>query len=391
MANAAQGETDLTGENNIIFRIVFQSDPAVTQEGAIVDDFTVDGFQDDEDDDNDGVLDVNDNCPLIGNSSQLDTDNDGEGDACDTDDDGDGIADSEDNCPLIANADQADADGDGIGDVCDNDLDNDGVPNDIDLCPGTIANAIVDTDGCAIFSLPADNFTILSTGESCEISNNGMISINAATTMNYTATLTDTNGATALAFTESTSFTDLVAGNYTLCITVEGQSGFEQCFNIIVTEPEALDVSSVVNSLDNMITLSLSGSDTYFIELNGESHITTENEISLPLDRVENILSVQTDRDCQGTHQENIVLSSEIFVYPNPNTTGILNMYLGSPDEFTDVEIALFDVNGGSIFSRRVPVNNGYVTFSIETLPAGAYILNLRTRNSLLNYKIIRR
>ncbi|WP_372975474.1 hypothetical protein, partial [Muriicola sp.] len=55
-ANAALGEPDLTAESNVIFRIVFHSDPAVTQEGVIIDDLVVEGFQDDDDDDNDGVL-----------------------------------------------------------------------------------------------------------------------------------------------------------------------------------------------------------------------------------------------------------------------------------------------------------------------------------------------
>jgi hypothetical protein len=35
------------------------------------------------------------------------------------DQDGDGVCDADDNCPLVANADQTDTDGDGIGDVCD--------------------------------------------------------------------------------------------------------------------------------------------------------------------------------------------------------------------------------------------------------------------------------
>ena len=54
----------------------------------------------DSDDDNDGALDVNDNCPLVSNANQLDTDNDGSGNACDSDDDNDGITDASDCAPL---------------------------------------------------------------------------------------------------------------------------------------------------------------------------------------------------------------------------------------------------------------------------------------------------
>lgn len=90
--------------------------PEKTQEPGIVDS------------DNDGIPDSEDNCPNTHNPDQTDSDGDGLGDACDPvdtltpvppDSDGDGIPDSDDNCPNTYNPDQTDTDGDGLGDACD--------------------------------------------------------------------------------------------------------------------------------------------------------------------------------------------------------------------------------------------------------------------------------
>jgi hypothetical protein len=114
--------------------------------------------QDDEDGDNIG--DVCDNCLSAFNPDQEDADGDDDGDSCDvcTDTDGDEYGDpgfpanlcATDNCPSTHNPDQTDFDGDGLGDSCDacTDVDGDGFgdpgfPNNTcltDNCP-TIANA----------------------------------------------------------------------------------------------------------------------------------------------------------------------------------------------------------------------------------------------------------
>jgi Ca2+-binding RTX toxin-like protein len=54
------------------------------------------------DPDGDGIGRLTDNCRLVANPSQLNTDGDTQGDACDLDDDGDGVLDVSDSCPTTA-------------------------------------------------------------------------------------------------------------------------------------------------------------------------------------------------------------------------------------------------------------------------------------------------
>lgn len=307
------------------------------------------------------------------------------------DGDNDGVLDADDNCPLTANSDQADADNDGVGDACDDDSDNDGVPDTLDACADTAPNVVVNFNGCEVFSLPANNFTIKTTGESCISSNNGSIEIGAVTNSNYTASLTNALGTTTANFSANTTFTNLLAGDYTLCIRVEGQVDFERCFDIIISEPEPLSVSSKIGITDSKLTLNLSGGKLYTIELNNTIHVTSDSQITLPLNKVENTLSVKADKDCQGIYEETIVLSSEILIYPNPISNGELTIYLGSSDEFKQVETSLYNVSGTRVLKKMVEPDNGYVLLNMDRLSKGTYLLNIKTEKSLLNYKIIKR
>ena len=390
IANAALGEIDLTNESNIIFRIVFHSDAAVNQEGVVIDDFQIQGVQDDDDDDNDGILDVNDNCPLIANANQLDTDNDGIGNVCDIDDDGDGVLDVNDNCPLTINPNQEDADNDGVGDVCDSDADNDGVPNSSDQCPETTINAVVDANGCEVFSLPSNNYRIRTTSESCISSNNGRIDIEANQSLNYSAVLTGNGVDMSSDFTATTIFDNLASGNYSVCITIDSRPNYINCSDVIITAPEPLGVGSKIDGLSKQVTLNLTGAHEYIINLNGIEITTTKNEITLSLSRIENTLFVKTSKDCQGVYQENIVLGTEVYIYPNPIAGGNLTILSGESQSNTAV-VSLFSINGTRLFSKLHTINNQKILFNVDSLSRGIYILNVKTENTLSSYKIIRK
>ncbi|MFK7886712.1 MAG: ExeM/NucH family extracellular endonuclease [Gammaproteobacteria bacterium] len=68
----------------------------------------------------------------------------------DADTDGDGVADSIDNCTIVANPDQRDTDGDGHGNICDADLNNDCIVNVVDL--GILRTVFFTTDEDADFN-----------------------------------------------------------------------------------------------------------------------------------------------------------------------------------------------------------------------------------------------
>jgi hypothetical protein len=87
----------------------------------------------DMDDDEDGLDDVDDDCPTD-SGEQIDTDGDGWCDNSDADDDNDGVYDFNDAMPLDAN-ETMDFDGDLIGDNADPDDDNDGCLDEDDDLP----------------------------------------------------------------------------------------------------------------------------------------------------------------------------------------------------------------------------------------------------------------
>ncbi|TDQ33262.1 alpha-amylase family glycosyl hydrolase [Zeaxanthinibacter enoshimensis] len=267
------------------------------------------------------------------------------------------------------------------------DDDHDGVENSFDNCPATPLGSMVDVNGCVVFNLPADNFTIETASETCRSSDNGSITVIANQSLSYTANLSGPTSADQQ-FTEQSVFDGLTAGQYTLCITVDSESSYQQCYELEITEPEDLSVSSKVNNSNKLLSLELKGGSTYTISLDGRQYTTTSEYYELPLKRGANKLKVSTGKECQGVYEETIYLSSSPL-YPNPVSSQQLNVEFGESSIGERVQVDVYDLGGRIQLSTVEESVSASMILDISGLAKGTYLVGITTTDGQQFHKLL--
>lgn len=269
------------------------------------------------------------------------------------------------------------------------DEDEDGVFDDgDDLCLGTPKGVEVDTSGCPVNRFPSDNFQVQIQSESCRNNNDGSVAITATdTSLTYTAVLDGGGTPINMDFTDTHTFENLAAGNYSLCITgTDGSITYQEvCFNSIISEPALLTTIAVAN--ETTLELSLDGGNFYNVELNGLVTQTQESEISLELKNGLNTLKVYTDLPCQGSYEETFFIASKPIVYPNPidnETKVFLNGLVG------EVNVQVFSANGRLVLRDTRTVNGNELEMDFSLLPIGIYYLNIQGSEIREVFKLIK-
>lgn len=238
------------------------------------------------------------------------------------------------------------------------------------------------------YSLPASNFKLQATDETCKTSNNGTIGITATQPLSYTAVITSNNKNSTQTFSTSLQLTGLDAGVYSICITVAGSSTYKQCFEVIIKEPKDLAVYSSVNKDGSQVLLRLEGGASYSINLNGQVITTTQQEILLPLIMGTNLVKISTDKTCQGTIEKTFINTNSVFIYPNP-VKDVLNINMGSmaSDNF---KVSIRSLDGRLLQSSSHPVEQGMISVNLPQLPKGLYLLILSSNNNQTVHKFIK-
>lgn len=295
------------------------------------------------------------------------------------DDDEDGVLNQNDNCPEAANSGQEDLDGDGIGDVCDDDIDGDGVTDEIDTCPNTPTGVTVNANGCII--LPSNNFNIEVKSETCPDKHNGQIKITASATYDYVATISGENKS----FQNNLTVDNFAPGTYDICIEVPGITS-KYCYTAEIKEGTTVSGKSSVTS--NKVSIAIDkGTAPYNILVNGENVLNTFSS-SFEVDvKHGDLVEIKTAILCEGIFSKTIDLFDTVIVYPNP-TNGIFEIAL--PVLLKQIRIEMFTVNSQLISSERYPVIYGKVQLNIEKLPAAVYIVKVYLENPV-SVKIIKK
>ena len=292
------------------------------------------------------------------------------------DNDGDGIVDILDNSPLVANPDQSDSDGDGVGDVTD-DADHDGVWNPFDICPDTPLGELVDLEGCLIYYLPAKNFSISKT-EKCAGENSIGLTVQD-TSVSYNVSVSGAVNTTDRITGSSWSLDQLSAGVYSVCVTVEGVNPleFERCFEVTISEPDPLVVSSFFSKSEESVSFDLSGGTTYQITQNGKTTQTSSSKYTVQLEKGINNISISTGIECQGLFENSYLNSYEVKYTPNPFKEE-LQLFIGGKDNL--VEIGVYAPNGQLVDYRTVSLSFGMRSYTLETTnyKQGVYIIKVK-------------
>jgi|GEM_PF-1193082 len=235
--------------------------------------------------------------------------------------------------------------------------------------------------------LPANNFRLIASDAGCVSSNNGSIKISAIENLAYTAKITTNKSTQEYSFTQTLEVPSLRPGNYNICITVDGHSDYIQCFDATISEPKPLTVYSMVNS-GNKVSLSLSGSSSYTILLNGNTFQTEASSITLDLLDGMNKLSVSTEKECQGVVERDLFVSEAHKIYPNPfDQTLFVN--LGN-DISPTAQITVASLNGSIVYTGVSEVQSHLVQVNLSDLTSGMYVIKIKTGQSESSSKIFK-
>ena len=271
------------------------------------------------------------------------------------------------------------------------DTDNDGVMDINDNCPDTPEGSVVDLNGCVLFTLASNNYSVKSVSASCIGSNNGKIEVSAEdTSYTYQVNISGLDSTYSLSADNNHSqvIEDLQVGAYTINFTIDSQEGYIQSFETTITEPAPLQGKAQLDYFSKTAKLKLMGSEGYYIEVNGQMMASNSNDFSAPLKPGKNIIKVTTPLDCQGVYEEVLFMSEKLRYFPNP-VQNQLNITVPGTD--SEINIEIFTDGGANLYRGTHSINGSRtIQLPMSRYKSGLYIVTGSGKTVNESFKIIK-
>jgi hypothetical protein len=275
--------------------------------------------------------------------------------------------------------------------VTSNDFDEDGILNQNDDCPDTPEGTVVDYKGCPTFVLSENNNKVEITSATCIGYSDGSIGLSVVdTSHDYTITITGKPDVTITGNNDKASVTGLSKGTYTVCFKVDGEPEYEQCFDVLIEEPERISAYIDIDIDNKTSSFQLSGSSNYNIDINGTVYNVKEDRFTTSLPTGINIIKVYTDLDCQGIIEKEVFISEDILYYPNP-TINDVNVHISGMDK--KVMISVFSEKGDLVHRKEQQVQDlsRLTEIDLSLQSTGTYIVVMEGKTVRKTFKIVKK
>lgn len=239
--------------------------------------------------------------------------------------------------------------------------------------------------------ISTQHYQVKATHLACPGTNDGKIDVKLAKAYPYTVTVKGAgidktekfNGA-------SYTVNGLAAGSYTLCFTIDGLAGYQQCFAVTLTQPQDLSVYAVKSANSRRAVYAVSGGERYRVTHNGTTRLSESSMVEIALKPGRNSIRITTENECQGIFEEEVYFTDtdKLILFPNP-TKGELNVII--PQTETAVTIELISFAGNVALKKQAAVSrNGTVQINLHGLPAGVYIVKVSGKSGVMVGKVIK-
>ncbi len=233
---------------------------------------------------------------------------------------------------------------------------------------------------------------------SCVGSANGSLRINTSSTDSFNLVLSSISNSS---FSYNKIFNgnyqtpnNLDTGRYRACFQYVKNGNVisgSRCYEFTVTQPQPITGFSEVDHNGKIAVLNINRTSIMHFTLNGiavEAKQISERAYQLELSSGINIIKVTSENACEGSYSDTIVVSSDMYLYPNPAAEQV-TIYLGSASGKVEIDI----INDqGNVYEKKIIERNDTkeISLSIRHLPNGVYLLKISAGSNSSTLKLIK-